>query len=114
MNPADDRRNTVQRAELLACVKQTVHQLEPDADIILYGSRARGDAHPGSDWDFLILLDGVVDDARTDALRHRLYDIEWDGGEVLSAIVRSRQAWNTPLYQVTPFAQVVRKQGICL
>ena len=42
--------------------------------------------------DFLILLDGVVDDARTDAIRHRLYEIEWDCGEVLSAIVRSRQA----------------------
>jgi predicted nucleotidyltransferase len=40
----------------------------------LYGSRARGNAQAESDWDFLILLDGVVDDARTDAVRHRLYE----------------------------------------
>ena len=70
----------MKREALLDHVKQTVHEIEPDADIILYGSRARGDARPESDWDFLILLDGVVDDARTDAIRHRLYDIEWDCG----------------------------------
>ena len=104
----------MKREELLERVKQTIHEIEPDADIILYGSRARGDAHPESDWDFLILLDGVVDDERTDAIRHRLYEIEWDGGEVLSAIVRSRHEWNTPLYQVMPFSKVVRAQGILL
>ena len=104
----------MKREELLEQVKQTIHEIEPDADIILYGSRARGDAHPESDWDFLILLDGVVDDARTDAIRHRLYNIEWDGGEVLSAIVRSRHEWHTPLYHVMPFSKVVREQGILL
>ena len=104
----------MKREELLERVKQTIHEIEPDADIILYGSRARGDAHPESDWDFLILLDGVVDDTRTDTIRHRLYDIEWDCGEVLSAFVRSRQDWNTPLSQVMPFSKVVRAQGILL
>lgn len=100
--------------ELLEQVKQTVHEIEPDAEIILYGSRARGDAHAESDWDFLILLDGLVNDERTDSIRHRLYEIEWDCGEVLSSIVRSRQDWDTPLHQVTPFSKVVREQGILI
>jgi len=102
----------MQRAELLECVKHAVHEVEPEADIVLYGSRARGDAHAESDWDFLILLDGVVDDARTDAIRHRLYDIEWDCGEVLCSIVLSRQEWGSSVRQVTPFAKILRKQGI--
>lgn len=104
----------MKRDELLEQVKQAVHEIEPDADIILYGSRARGDAHAESDWDFLILLDGAVDDARTDAIRHRLYEIEWDCGEVLSSIVRSRQEWGTPLHQVTPLSKVIREQGILI
>lgn len=104
----------MKREELLEHVKQTVHDIEPDAEIILYGSRARDDARAESDWDFLILLDGVVDDARTDSIRHRLYEIEWDCGEVLSSIVRSRQEWDTPLHQVTPFSKVVREQGILI
>src|SRR6266567_4746074 len=104
----------VQRAELLECVKQAVHQVEPEADIILYGSRARGDAQAESDWDFLILLNGVVDDARTDAVRHRLYEIEWESGEVLCSIVRSRQEWDSPWHQVSPFEKSVQAQGIPL
>ena len=31
--------------------------LPPNSTLLLYGSRARGDAHEGSDWDLLILLD---------------------------------------------------------
>jgi predicted nucleotidyltransferase len=104
----------VKRAELLERVKQAVHEVEPEADIVLYGSRARGEAHAESDWDFLILLDGEVDDARIDTIRHRLYEIEWDCDEVLCSIVRSRQDWDSSLQQATPFAKILREQGIRL
>ncbi|HHW11119.1 MAG TPA: nucleotidyltransferase domain-containing protein [Firmicutes bacterium] len=40
--------------------------MEPDADILLFGSRARGDATADSDWDFLILVNGKVDERRKD------------------------------------------------
>jgi predicted nucleotidyltransferase len=102
----------VKREELLERVKQTIHEVGAETDIVLYGSRAHGDAHAESDWDFLILLAGVVDEARTDTIRHRLYDIEWDCGEVLCSMVRSRQEWNSPLHQATPFSQMVQAQGI--
>ena len=102
----------VQRAELLERIKQAVHEVEPAADIVLYGSRARDEAHAESDWDFLILLGGVVDDARTDAIRHRLYEVDWDCDEVLCSIVRSRQDWDSSLQQATPFAKILREQGI--
>ena len=38
-------------------IRTTVREQAPEARIILYGSRARGDARPDSDWDVLILLD---------------------------------------------------------
>ena len=31
--------------------------LPPGSELYLYGSRARGDARPDSDWDLLVLLD---------------------------------------------------------
>lgn len=64
--------------------------------------------------DFLILLDGLVDDERLDAVRHRLYDLEWESGAVLCSIVRSRQEWHAALYQVTPLAKIIQKQGILI
>jgi len=102
------------QAELLRHVKQAVHEVEPEAEIVLYGSRSRQDAGPESDWDFLVLVDGPVDDVRVDAIRHRLYEIEWECGEVLCAVVRSRQEWNSPLYRAMPFHQNVEREGVIL
>ena len=55
--------------DLLRRVKQGVLAVEPTAEIILFGSRARGDATIDSDWDFLVLVDGPVDSGRTDRMR---------------------------------------------
>ena len=65
------------KSALLKQVKNAVREIEMDAEILLYGSRAREDSIDQSDWDFLILLDGKVDDNRTDRIRHRLYEVEW-------------------------------------
>ena len=78
------------KEDLLKKVKEALGEIEPSAEIYLYGSRARQDSREDSDWDFLILVDGVVDTARTDRIRHRLYEIEWETDEVLSSIVRNR------------------------
>ena len=51
---------TSQDRALLERIRNTLREVEPGAQVILYGSRARGDAPPGSAWDLLILLDGVV------------------------------------------------------
>ena len=100
--------------ELLDQVKKTIIEVEPDADVIIYGSRSRQEAGPESDWDFLVLLDGNVEQKRIDNIRHRLYEIEWEHGEVISCIVRSREEWNSPLYQAMPFRQNVEREGIVL
>ena len=104
----------MKRDELIEQIKQTVHEMEPDAEIILYGSRTRGDAISESDWDFLILVDGPISDERTDRIRHRLYEIEWESEEVISSIVRNREEWNSDLYQAMPFHQRVQQEGIRL
>lgn len=99
------------RDELLEQIKQAVREVEPDAEIILYGSRSRGDAHAESDWDLLILLDGPLNDERTDRIRHRLYEVEWESGEVICSIVRNREQWNSGIYRAMPFHQRVRQEG---
>ena len=58
------------REELLDQVKGAVRAVEPDAEIILYGSRSRGEFVSESDWDFLILVSGHLDDKRVDAIRY--------------------------------------------
>ena len=99
---------------LLQNIKELVQAIEPSAQIFLYGSRARSEARPYSDWDILILVDGVVSPSRRDRLRHQIYEIEWETGEVICSIIRSRQEWNTPRFQQTPFSISIEKEAILL
>lgn len=100
------------RESFLRRVKHAVRELEPGADILLYGSRSRRDAVQDSDWDFLVLVDGPVTDARTDRIRHRLYEIEWGCDAVISSIVRSRDDWDSARQRATPFHQTVDREGV--
>jgi predicted nucleotidyltransferase len=97
---------------ILERIKVAINQIEPSAEIILYGSRARSDYTDVSDWDFLVLVDGEVGYKRTDRIRHQLHEIEWDTGEVLSAIVRNRSDWESPQYKVMPLYKNVMHEGI--
>jgi uncharacterized protein len=99
---------------ILSKVKEAVLLLEPSAEVILYGSRARDDFREYSDWDFLVLVDGAVDTVRTDRIRHILFEIELDTDQVISSIVRSRQEWNSPKYSVVPLHKNVEREGIRL
>lgn len=95
-------------------VKDRVLSIEPDAEVILFGSRARGQGGEESDWDFLILVDGPVDCARTDRIRHALYEIEWETGEVISTRVRNRAIWFDSRHQQLPLHRAIDHEGVVL
>jgi uncharacterized protein len=99
---------------LLSKVKECVLKIDPSAEVFLFGSRARNDFTKFSDWDFLVLVDGEVTTARADRIRHSLYEIEWDTGEVISTIVKSRQLWNDPDYRIVPLHKSIELEGILL
>ena len=105
-----------EEAELLRQVVAAARALEPAAQVVLYGSRARGDAAPDSDWDLLVLLDGPVDRARDAAVRRRIYAVErsTDACPVLSVLVESRQDWESPALRSTPLHTSVERDGIAL
>ena len=48
------------RSQVIDSIKQVAEQVLPKGSTLyLYGSRARGDWHKGSDWDLLVLLDNA-------------------------------------------------------
>jgi predicted nucleotidyltransferase len=102
------------REQLLSKIKELISNKEPGADIILFGSRARNDFHADSDWDILVLMDkDKISLADEQSLRHSLYDIELDTGEVLSLLIYSKNEWNSKL-KVTPLYKNVNKEGVKL
>ena len=95
-------------------VKETVRKHDPTAQITLFGSRARGDAASDSDWDFLILLAEPADAHVKKAIRHALYEIEWDSGQVISCVIHSRDEWHSAPLTSTPFHSSIDREGVTL
>jgi len=106
--------NSIPESELMERVKQAVQALSPEAKIILYGSRARGNARPDSDWDFLILLPSTVDKTLEAQIKDCLYDVELETDTVLSSIIRSKPEWESAKYAVLPLRQQIEKDGIAV
>jgi len=94
-------------------IKQVVARIDSKAEIILYGSRARGNERPDSDWDVLILTKYPVDIIKERQFRNALYDLELETGEPFSVFVYSKNDWNTR-QNITPFHTNVTREGISL
>lgn len=97
--------------QILKSIKYTVQQVDPGAQVILYGSRARGEAHANSDWDLLILIDDEPSISDEQKYRHALFDLELDYGQAFSTLVCSRKSWNSK-YRVTPLYNNISQEGV--
>jgi len=94
-------------------IRNSVRSIDPNAEVILYGSRARGDERTDSDWDILILTDYYVNLQIERKFRDKLYDLELETGEPFSVFAYSKNDWQTK-QRITPFYQNVTQEGILL
>jgi uncharacterized protein len=82
--------------KLLNRIKNTVIALEPNAQVYLFGSYARGSSNKHSDIDLLILLDQEnVSKKEEQRITYPLYDIEFEIGKVISPMVKSKNEWES-------------------
>ena len=92
-------------------IRHYINAIDPKAEVILYGSRARGDERPDSDWDILVLTDYSIDMVIERKFRDKLYDLELEIGEPLSIFVYSKSDWQTK-QRITPFYENVTQEGV--
>ena len=103
-----------EEADLLRRCKSAIVEVVGPADVILYGSRARGWARKDSDYDVVVVVNGPVDMALEDRIRAQVYPLELETGAVITLMVYSRDQWDSPLYRATPFHRNVEREGVLL
>lgn len=91
-----------------------IKKIDPTVTVVLYGSRARGDAQPDSDYDLVILSDAETSLKKEDLFRQQVYEIELETGAMLSVFLFSNKDWQSPLYKAMPFCRNVEKEGVIL
>lgn len=95
-------------------ISSSVHRSDPNAEVFLFGSRARGDNRWDSDWDLLILTDGSkITQETEDKFRENLYDIELESGQIISAFIYTKEYWRKNL-RYSPLYENVNKEGLRL
>ena len=99
--------------KLLQLIKRKVLEINPNAQILLYGSRARGTEHNESDWDLLILLDkDKIEDSDYDQIFYPIVELRWKEGEQFSPKLYTMKDWMQRSF--TLFYKNIEKEGIVL
>ena len=105
---------TKMNKSVLESIRKLLAQvLPPNATARLYGSQARGDAHRGSDWDILIVMDKdklLPDDY--DTVTYPLTKLGWELGAEINPIMYTKKEWEQS--RITPFYHNVEQDAIVL
>lgn len=91
-------------------VREAVKIADKEARVILFGSRARGDSRPDSDWDFLILTRKKASRQLQDSIRELLYEIELNMEQAITSVIENEDTWLK--YRESEFFRNVEREGI--
>jgi len=98
-------------AQIFNEIQTLKRQILPNEKVILFGSQARGDARPDSDWDLLVLLNKEKKTFEDEDNYGYPFDvIGWDYGVAINTILYSTKDWEKR--KITPFYWNVMREGI--
>lgn len=97
---------------VLQSIKETLQETIPSGGrVLLFGSRARGEARTDSDWDILILIDKEkISHDDFDKYAFPLIELGWSIGTEITPLLYTYQDWQKRSF--TPFFKNVEQEGI--
>ena len=100
-------------ADMIDKIKRVAAEVLPEhSKLYLYGSRARGDYHEGSDWDLLILLNRPQEASDFQNIAYPIMELGFDMGEYFSVQTYSQEEWEAMRF--LPYYKNVEQDKIVL
>ena len=88
-------------------------EIPKGARVLLYGSRARGDARQDSDWDLLVLLDKKqLTPADHDQYSYPFWELGWRIDAMIHPAVYTKYDWENKANPI--FKENVEREGIVI
>lgn len=103
---------TNKNRHIFSQIKAVARDSAPDgSQVLLFGSRARGAARKGSDWDILIILPKQqLMQSDYDQVSFPLVELGWLLGEQINPIIYTQDEWQAN--SITPFYDNVQRDAI--
>lgn len=96
----------LEKFKSLLLQKLDVHQ------VILFGSRARGDSTEYSDVDVLVVLNSETNESDLEFVSNCGWEVGFEHGVVIVPIVYTRAAWENSPERSSLLAQAIEKEGV--
>jgi len=104
MNPTE--KAVLKRFKELVVKKLPLHRM------ILFGSRARGDADPESDMDVLVILEDCTNDQAEDVVSECAWEAGFEQGIVVVPVTFTRKEWEEGPERYSLLAIAVEREGV--
>ena len=112
MRTPDEVRLTANERQAIEAAAATLRARFPVTDIVLYGSKARGDSDPESDIDLLVLTSRPLDDEEQRMIWRDLHDISMRFDVLLSPLTVEARSWREGVHSVLPIHTEVEREGV--
>ncbi len=96
---------------LAEIVRRLIEALHPER-IYLFGSRARGEAGPDSDYDLMVVVPHLTEPAYR--LAQRAHSVLWGLGTAADILVWSREAFDDRLHLKASLPATILREGTLL
>jgi len=103
-----------EETRVLTAFKAAVRGRLPIDRVLLFGSRARGDADAFSDMDVMVVVDGEVDETVRDLVSDSAWAAGFEEGIVVVPIVLSKSEWETDQFRSSLLGRAVTEKGLAV